>query len=169
MAVTQNQFSLYQCLEHQAKTTRPLSQNLTEDISHGRHITRKVSGFQAPDAVQSMWANNQRFILVKIISGTRGLKPYPETAYYLSSRQDNAEVFGHKIRGHWRIENQLHWVKDVIFQEYKSPLHQFGSVTNFSILSTIAMNFFRILVFLSVTEGRRWLCERFWRLTILLE
>jgi predicted transposase YbfD/YdcC len=115
-----------------------------------------------------MWANSQTFLLVKR-SGTRGLKPYQGTAYYLSSRQENAEVFGHKIRGHWRIENQLHWVKDVIFQEDKSPLHQFGSVTNFSIISTIAMNLFRILGFLSVTEGRRWLCERFWRLTILLE
>jgi len=115
-----------------------------------------------------MWANSQRFILVKR-SGTRGLKPYQETAYYLSSRQDNAKFFDRKIRGNGRIENQLHWVKDVIFQENKSPLHQFWSVTNFSILSTIAMNLFGILGFLSVTEGRRWLCERFWRLTIFLE
>ena len=168
IAVKKNQPSLYKCLEHQAKTTSPLGQHITEDISHGRHITRKISVFQAPDTVQSMWANSQRFILVNR-SGTRGLKPYQSTAYYLSSRQESAEVFGHKIRGHWRIENQLHWVKDVIFKEDKSPLHQFGPVTNFSILSTIAMNLFRILGFLSVTEGRRWLCERFWRLTLLLE
>ncbi|OCR02087.1 transposase [Oscillatoriales cyanobacterium USR001] len=101
-------------------------------------------------------------------SGNRGAKSYEETAYYLSSICENAEVFGERIQGHWRIENQLHWIKDVLFKEDKSPLHQSGPMTNLSILSTIAINIFRILGFLSITEGRRWLCERFWRLTILL-
>jgi predicted transposase YbfD/YdcC len=49
-----------------------------------------------------MWANSQKFILVKR-SKTGGLKPYQETAYYLSSRQENAKVFDKKIRGHWRM------------------------------------------------------------------
>ena len=159
---------MYKCLEYQAKTTTPSSQKITEDISHGRKITRIVSVFPVEESVSKQWANSQRFICVQR-SGNRGAKSYRETAYYLSSRIENAEVFGDKIRGHWRIENQLHWVKDVIFQEDNSPLHQFESVTNFSILSTIAMNLFRLLGFLSVTEGRRWLCTRFWLLTILLE
>jgi len=168
IAVKNNQPTLYKCALSQAKNTMPLSQKTTEDISHGRHITRQVSVFEVPEKIKSLWSNSQRLIQFQR-SGKRGLKPYEETAYYLSSVSENAEVFGEKIRGHWRIENQLHWVKDVIFKEDKSPLHQFKPMTNFSILSTIAMNLFRILGFLSVTEGRRWLCERFWRLTFLLE
>lgn len=155
IAVKKNQPTLYSSLEAKAKTTIALSQNITEDTSHGRHITRKVSVFEVPDSIKSLWANSQRFILVER-SGTRGTNSYQERAYYLSSCQKYAEIFGDKIRGHWGIENQLHWVKDVIFQEDKSPLHQFVPVTNFSILSTIALNIFRILGFLSVTEGRRW-------------
>jgi len=168
IAVKKNQPILYKYLEHQAKTTTPSSQKITEDTSHGRKITRTVSVFPVVEPVSKEWANSQNFIRVQR-SGNRGKKSYQETAYYLSSRQENAEVFGAKIRGHWRIENQLHWVKDVIFQEDKSPIHQFGPATNFSILSTIAMNLFRLLGFLSITEGRRWLRERFWGLMILLE
>ncbi len=46
MSLKKNQASLYKCLEHQAKTTRLLSLNLTEDISHGRHITEKFQFFK---------------------------------------------------------------------------------------------------------------------------
>ena len=87
----------------------------------------------------------------------------------LRSRQENAQVFMNKIRGHWRIENQLHWVKDVIFQEDSSGIYKFQPATNLSVLKTIAMNLFRCLGFLSVTEGQRWLGDRFWRLAVLLE
>jgi len=168
IAVKKNQLTLYNYLEHQATTTIPSSQKITEDTSHGRKITRTVSVFPVVEPVSKEWANSQNFIRVQR-SGHRGGKSYHQTAYYLSSRHESAEVFGEKIRGHWRIENQLHWVKDVIFQEDNSPLHQFGAATNFSILSTIAMNLFRLLGFLSITEGRRWLSTRFWLLPILLE
>jgi len=167
ITVKKNQRVLHKRLENQAKTTIPLSQNITEDTSHGRQITRKVSVFEVPESVKSSWTDSQRLIEIQR-SGIRGIKPFQETVYYLSSCQENAEIFGKRIREHWGIENQVHWVKDVIFQEDKSRLHQFQPMTNFSILSTIAMNLFRILGFLSVTEGRRWLGERLWRLTILL-
>jgi predicted transposase YbfD/YdcC len=115
IAVKKNQPTLYSSLEARAKTTIPLSQNITEDTSHGRHITRRVSVFEVPDSITSLWGNSQKFIRVER-SGTRGTKSYQERAYYLSICQKYAEIFGDKIRGHWRIENQLHWVKDVIFQ-----------------------------------------------------
>ena len=99
----------------------------------------------------------------------RGVKSYEQIAYYLSSRQEDAQVFMDKIRGHWRIENQLHWVKDVIFQEDSSGIEKFKPATNLSVLTTIAMNLFRCLGFLSVTEGQRWLGDRFWSLSILWE
>ena len=167
IAVKKNQLTLYKSLKNISETATPLSQNLTQDISHGRNICRKVSVFELPDSIKSLWTNSQRFIQIER-SGTRGGKPYQEVAYQLSSCQENAQIFAESIRGHWGIENKLHWVKDVIFKEDKSRLHQFQPVTNFSILSTIAINLFRILGFLSITEGRRWLGERFSLLTILL-
>jgi predicted transposase YbfD/YdcC len=169
IAVKKNQRKLHKCLENLAENTIPLSHELSEDKSHGRHINREVSVFSVPETIQALWKGSQKFIQVKR-SGIRGKnKPYQETAYYLSSCLENSQVFGEKIRGHWGIENQLHWVKDVVFQEDNSPIHHFQSMTNLSVLSTIAMNLYRFLGFLSITTGRRWLSQRLWGLHILLE
>ncbi|MEQ8463989.1 transposase, partial [Coleofasciculus sp. E1-EBD-02] len=70
---------------------------------------------------------------------------------------------------HWLIENQLHWVKDAIFKEDKSPICHFQAVTNLSILLTIAINLFRILGFRSITNAQTWLYGRLWGLVPLLE
>lgn len=40
-----------------------------------------------------------------------------ETAYYIASSSDGGEAMGLSIRGHWSIENNLHWVLDVAFRE----------------------------------------------------
>jgi predicted transposase YbfD/YdcC len=39
------------------------------------------------------------------------------THYYLSSYAGTAAEFGRWVRGHWGIENGLHWVLDVVFRE----------------------------------------------------
>ncbi|NCQ96888.1 MAG: ISAs1 family transposase, partial [Microcystis aeruginosa W11-06] len=77
--------------------------------------------------------------------GERDGKEYDNCAYYISSLRENAQTFAQKIRGHWPIENQLHWVKDVIFKEDTLPLTDFQAVSNFSIIQTIALNLFRSL------------------------
>ena len=41
------------------------------------------------------------------------------------------------------LENQLHWVKDVIFREDNQRVNHFQAATNFSTLKTIALNLFR--------------------------
>lgn len=78
-------------------------------------------------------------------------------------------MLAEQIQRHWRIENQLHWVKDVIFKEDDWPLSHFQAATNFSVLRTLAMNLLRFLGFFSITEAQRWLANRVDRLLILLE
>jgi hypothetical protein len=63
------------------------------------------------------------------------------------------------IQVHWGIENKLHWVKDVIFQEDSSPITHFQAATNFSTLKTLGRNFFKNLGFDSMTAGKRWLAN----------
>ena len=108
---------------------------------------------------------NLRRIIKVERRGSRGDKTYEETAYYISSLTESAQVFAKIIRGHWKIENQLHWVKDVIFEEDKSQISDFQAASNWSILTTIGLNLFRGLGFLSITEGQRWLAERWEKLT----
>jgi hypothetical protein len=115
-------------LKHAVKITEnptPKSQFQSVDISHGRHIVRKVSVFDIPPMLspsleKSKWSKITSLIKVER-SGTRGKKDYKHLAYYISSLSVSAEIFASKIRGHWLIENQLHWVKDVFFKEDTWP------------------------------------------------
>jgi len=54
--------------------------------------------------------------------GRRKNQPYRERHYYLSSWQGDARALQQRSRDHWRIENPLHWVKDVVLQEEHSSI-----------------------------------------------
>ena len=63
-----------------------------------------------------------------------------ETRYYISSKLDSPEIFNQKIRGHWQIENQLHWTMDVLFDEDASRKRSGNSAQNFAIIRRMALN-----------------------------
>ena len=48
---------------------------------------------------------------------TVGGKESEERRYYLSSLKNDVTKFARAVRGHWSVENQLHWVLDVVFAE----------------------------------------------------
>lgn len=168
IAVKKNQKKLYKSLESVTTSQEPLSINLEQERSHGRQIKRQVSVFKSPDSLLPIWCGIQSLIRVERW-GQRRNKDYHQVAYYISNLLEKAKVFATRIRGHWQIENQLHWVKDVIFKEDASPIRHFQARTNLSILQTIAINLFRLLGFVSITEGQRWLNNRWSMLWILLE
>jgi len=59
---------------------------------------------------------------VGVVEATREIdgKISTERRYYLSSLGLDAQRFGHAVRSHWGVENQLHWVLDVVFNEDQS-------------------------------------------------
>ncbi len=77
-----------------------------------REWSRKIKVFKVRKNERQGLENLRRIIKVER-RGSRGDKTYEETAYYISSLTESAQVFAKIIRGHWKIENQLHWVKDV--------------------------------------------------------
>lgn len=173
--VKKNQINLYKQIENISESQEPDSEFEEDDISHGREIYRQVSVFytdknpKCQEKIKSWgWDKVQSLIRVERW-GFRGDEPYQNTRYYISSLSVHAQLFAEKIRNHWQIENRLHWVKDVIFNEDNSPIKSRKPATNISILQTIALNLFRFLGFLSVTEGSRWLNGRLCRLSLLLE
>jgi predicted transposase YbfD/YdcC len=44
--------------------------------------------------------------------------------YYLGSLRSGAKRFGRAVRGHWSIENALHWTLDISFREDESRIHK---------------------------------------------
>ena len=53
---------------------------------------------------------------------------------------DDAEKFAYAVRGHWGIENSLHWVLDIAFREDESRIRKDNAPENFAILRHIALN-----------------------------
>jgi predicted transposase YbfD/YdcC len=163
-----NQLNLYKHVKEVTSNSQPVSVDYEEERSHGRHILRQTSVFKVIYPFTSTWQHIKSYIKVERY-GEREGQEYHQIAYYISSLLENAQTFAQRIRGHWQIENRLHWTKDVIFQEDALPFGDFQAVSNFSILQTIGLNLFRGLGFLSITQGQRWLDNRWFRLGDLLE
>jgi predicted transposase YbfD/YdcC len=70
----------------------------------------------------------------------RGGKIEYESRYYLCSVQLTAETFGQALRGHWGIENRLHWVLDVVFREDQARLRSGNAPANMAIVRHTALN-----------------------------
>jgi predicted transposase YbfD/YdcC len=60
--------------------------------------------------------------------------------YYISSMAADAKTFARLIRGHWSIENRLHWSLDVLFREDASQVKKGNAPLNLNILRKIALS-----------------------------
>ena len=63
-----------------------------------------------------------------------------ETRYFITSLSHEAQQLSQSIRGHWSIENQLHWVLDVGFNEDNSRIRKDNAPENLAIIRHIALN-----------------------------
>ena len=86
------------------------------------------------------WQNLNSIGFVDYLREEKNGKTTKERRYYISSLPNNAEVLAKAIRGHWGIENQLHWVLDVQFNEDDSRIRKDNAPENLAIIRQIALN-----------------------------
>lgn len=121
----------------------PIDSDVTSDI-HGNRIEKRTV-FVYDDVYEiTAWPGVRSVIVVHREIRIKGTNKFStEKAYFISSLHKDASFFQRAIRGHWAIENSLHYVKDVTFGEDNSTIRTKNAPVNFSIVRTIAMTLFR--------------------------
>lgn len=120
------------------------------DKGHGRVEVRTYTHILLNDWVskKSHWAGARSIVKVDRTRDTKGQKQQ-ESSWYLSSLDINARHAAEAIRGHWEVENNLHWRLDVIFKEDAYRSNNCG--LNMGIIKRFCMN----LLTLNDTSKRR--------------
>lgn len=167
ISVKANQGTLYRHIVSQARHRTPQSQFRQHESEHGRTLQRTVSTFELSDAFQRKWSGAQQAVHVHLVGQRQG-KPYAEDLYYLTSLQSDAQAMMARIRAHWGIENRLHWVKDVVFQEDAASIRQSAPASLMAILRNLVVSLFRAHGYPSMVKAIDLLSHDFDRLLPML-
>lgn len=85
------------------------------------------------------WVNLKSIVMVKSFRTIDG-KTSEERRYYITSHLPIAEKIARATRNHWGIENKVHWILDVDFNEDLSQISTGHAAENFSILKRLTIN-----------------------------
>lgn len=152
LAVKANQPTLRAETESAFVSAGPASLDsiVDHDKGHGRIEKRTVSVVREVD-----WLNGDRRFpgefrlpgaasIIRVKSRTElADRCRAETRYYISSAPLTAARAAEAVRGHWGIENRLHWVLDVVFGDDQSRLRKGHGAKNMAIVRHFAINLVR--------------------------
>ena len=116
----------------------------TIDGDHGRVETRRYFTTSDIDWLsdKGLWKNLSTIVMVQRERIADG-KTSRETSYYITSLKSDAKRVAQAVRGHWGIENSLHWVLDIAFREDESRIRKDHAPANFAIIRHMALNLLR--------------------------
>lgn len=114
----------------------------TVDGGHGRIEVRRYYATSDIEWLRKKadWKGLQSIAMVESARTVLGGETSVERRYYISSLQADAKQLGKAIRGHWTIENSLHWVLDIGFREDGSRIRKDHAPENVATLRHIALN-----------------------------
>ena len=108
---------------------------------HGRIETRRCWVVDDLDCLGEghKWPQAKTLAMVEATREINGVAS-TERRYYISSLLADAGRMGAVVRGHWGVENGLHWSLDVAYGEDQARMREGNSAENFSILRRITLN-----------------------------
>jgi predicted transposase YbfD/YdcC len=157
LAVKENQPHLYEDLERLFREALE-QETLATQWDHHRHqeqnrgrdeervcwVLHDVAGIRD----RELWQDLGSVIVVVTERGV-GDSSHSEARYYISSRKGSAADFAKAIRRHWGIENECHWVLDVVFGEDGSRIRKDQEAENVGWLRRM------VLSMLKQVKGKR--------------
>ena len=118
----------------------------TEESGHGRHERRTVRVLPEAELVSQRvaWVGLLTLVMVtRVVTCAATGAITTEVGYYISSLRPNARRLARAIRGHWEIENGLHWVLDVVFREDARRVYDRLAAQNIAFLNRLALSVLR--------------------------
>ena len=150
IALKKNQVGLYQRVDELFKEALlsqgvgyEYSEYIPEESGHGRTEIRR---YQVLNNIQDLvdsrceWKHLNSVACVQYYRTVKNGKTKLETRYFITSLSHEAQELSQSIRGHGSIENQLHWVLDVEFNEDSSRIRKDNAPENLAIIRHIALN-----------------------------
>ena len=116
-------------------------QYATEETEHGRVVKRYYYICDIPESLglaKQEWSGLRSIGEVITITERDG-KETCEVRHFISSLKPKVRQFANAVRGHWGIENSLHWVLDVTFNEDQSRIRKDYGPDNFGLLRRFAL------------------------------
>jgi predicted transposase YbfD/YdcC len=115
----------------------------TVDGDHGRIEKRRTlvsNEIEALGQVARDWPGLGAIVRVESIRDIDGVVSIEHRLYLTSLKGTDAAKLGDLVRGHWSVENQLHWQLDVSFNEDQRRIRKGHGAENFSRLCRMALN-----------------------------
>lgn len=143
LSVKSNQKDLLTEIKHAFKHHKPL--DIIEDVDkdHGRIETRRCSILPAKDILMDEVLQSwQDLTTVVMVESTREVKGVitEKTRYYISDENvQKAAYYQSLVRGHWSIENHLHWHLDVTFNEDQCRARTGNAPENLSLIRKLSL------------------------------
>jgi predicted transposase YbfD/YdcC len=118
---------------------RGVATNRSKTKAHGRVEQRTVRALSVPDGeISSDWRDLKSIVMIDRSRSVHG-KTTAERHYYISSLEADVAKLAETIRAHWGIENNLHWMLDVAFDEDSRRIRDERAAENFALVSRIAL------------------------------
>ncbi len=134
------------------------SQASEAELDHFREVDKGLGRIEEREVTVTLGVNwldgDRRFpgelrlpdvaSIIKVTSQTQlKCSARSDARYFISSAKAGAKRVAEIIRGHWRIENQLHWTLDVVYNEDQSRLRKGHGAKNMAVVRHFAINLTR--------------------------
>ena len=145
LALKGNQGTLLQDAELMEREAAPVSESEEVDKGHGRVETRSCKVYEPTEWIRQNheWKGLQSIVKITAVRWNAVSKEETvETRWYISSLDSKADFIRY-IRGHWGVENSLHWVLDMSFGEDRQRKRAGMAAENFALVRKFSLNILR--------------------------